>query len=73
MPIKDENGLEEEEESDEVNCPGQEAVPTPPESPSPGLHGEFEYDGRIIPDLDIYAIPSHASKLIFTSNTFIQS
>jgi len=58
---QDENGLEEEEESDELNCPGQGVVPTPPESPSPGLHGEFEYDGRIIPDLDIYAIPSHAS------------
>ncbi|ODN06037.1 Phosphatidylinositol 5-phosphate 4-kinase type-2 alpha [Orchesella cincta] len=59
--LLDENGLEEEEESDEANCPGQGVVPTPPESPSPGFHGEFEYDGRIIPDIDIYAIPSHAS------------
>jgi hypothetical protein len=62
---QDENGqIEEEEESDEPELPRskvQGVVPTPPDSPSPGLHGEFEFDGRIIPDVDIYAIPSHSS------------
>ncbi|XP_021956041.1 phosphatidylinositol 5-phosphate 4-kinase type-2 alpha isoform X2 [Folsomia candida] len=52
---QDENGLEEEEESDGQN------VPTPPDSPAPGVGPPelLEYDGRIIPDIDIYAIPSH--------------
>jgi hypothetical protein len=40
----------------------QAGVPTPPDSPSPGIHGDLEYDGRIIPEIDIYAIPSHPSK-----------
>ncbi|CAG7826666.1 unnamed protein product, partial [Allacma fusca] len=55
----DENGVEEEEDSDDPNVQGQGGVPTPPDSPSPGIHGDFEFDGRIIPDIDIYAIPSY--------------
>lgn len=52
--------MEEEEESDGQN------VPTPPDSPAPGVGPPelLEYDGRIIPDIDIYAIPSHQSKTI---------
>jgi len=53
--------VEEEDDSDDGNAPGQGAVPTPPDSPLPGMHGDMEYDGRIIPELDIYAIPSHPS------------
>jgi len=62
--LQDENGVEVEEveeESDEGNMPTQEAVPTPPDSPSPAIHGRFEFDGQIIPDIDIYAIPSYPS------------
>jgi len=62
MKFQDENGVTEEDDSDEANIPGQGGVPTPPDSPSPGLHGEFEFDGRIIPEIDIYAIPSNPSK-----------
>lgn len=65
---KDENGVEEEEDSDEGH-PGQ-GGPTPPESPSPGLQGEFEFDGRIIPEIDIYAIPSNPSNVKDISNRF---
>jgi len=59
--FQDENGVEEEEDSDDREMGGQGGVPTPPDSPSPGIHGDLEYDGRIIPEIDIYAIPSDPS------------
>jgi hypothetical protein len=61
MLSQDENGVTEEDESDEGGGGG---APTPPDSPAPpGMHGELER-GRIIPDLDIYAIPSHPSECL---------
>jgi len=53
------------DDSDEGHPGHGGGVPTPPESPSPGpglQGGEFEFDGRIIPEIDIYAIPSNLSK-----------
>jgi hypothetical protein len=58
--IQDENGVaEDEDDSDDVNNAGQGGGPTPPDSPSPAIHGEFEYNGKIIPKIDIYGIPSN--------------